>query len=75
MGLALSMLSLKSGGMGMCIMCVEIFKGRMSIKEGRKALLELIATAEDQALLDHYKELSSLKDEEFQKKVEEATTE
>jgi hypothetical protein len=47
----------------MCIMCVEIFKGRMTISEGRKALTELVATTEDDILLKHYKELSNADDE------------
>ena len=49
----------------MCIMCLEIFKGRMTIKEGRKALTELVATTEEAELLEHYKELEEADDEEM----------
>ncbi len=56
----------------MCLMCLEITKGRMTIREGRKALTELIATATDQEMLDHYKELSSLEDDQFLEKAQEA---
>lgn len=44
----------------------------MTIREGRKALTELIATATDQEMLDHYKELSSLEDDQFLEKAQEA---
>ena len=56
----------------MCIMCVEIFKGRMTIREGRTALTELVATTADEEKLAHYRELERLSDEDFQKKVESA---
>jgi len=49
----------------MCIMCLEIFKGRMTIKEGRKALTELVATTKEAELLEHYKELEEADDEEM----------
>lgn len=55
----------------MCIMCVEIFKGRMTLREGRKALTELVATTEDQELLSHYKELEAADDEEMQEIIAE----
>ncbi|MBT3583348.1 MAG: hypothetical protein HN509_00460 [Halobacteriovoraceae bacterium] len=57
----------------MCLMCIEILKGKMTIREGRTALKELIATADDQAQLAHYSELAALDDEQFQKKVEESS--
>ena len=59
----------------MCIMCVEIFKGRMTINEGRTALRELLSTTESEKELTHYRELSRLTDEEFQEKVKESEEE
>lgn len=53
----------------MCLMCVEIAKGRMRIYEARTALKELILTASDPKELEHYEELSSLTDEELEKKA------
>ncbi len=50
----------------MCIMCLEIFKGRMTITEGRKALTELVATTQEAELLEHYKELEEADDEQMQ---------
>lgn len=55
----------------MCIMCLEIMKNRMTIKEGRTALRELISTEKQEELLAHYRELDRLSDEEFLKKAEE----
>ena len=49
----------------MCIMCLEIMKGRMTIREGRKALTELVATTEEEEMLEHYKELDQANDEEM----------
>jgi len=51
----------------MCIMCIEIFKERMTITEARTALKELVATTEDKKSLEHYKELASASDEELKK--------
>jgi len=56
----------------MCLMCVEIFKGRMTITEGRSALTELVATTIDPKELAHYRELESLSDEDFLEKAKEA---
>ena len=50
-------------------MCVEIFKGRMSISEGRSALKELLNTTTDPEQLAHYRELNNLSDDEFAEKV------
>ena len=50
----------------MCLMCIEIFKGRMTIKEARTALTELVATAKNEVDLEHYKDLESADDEELQ---------
>lgn len=55
----------------MCIMCVEIFKGRMTIAEGRKALPELLSTTEDEKLLAHYRELDQASDDEMQQLIAE----
>ncbi len=55
----------------MCLMCIEIAKGRMTIPEGRKALRELMSSDQKVEDLEHYKELSSLDDQEFKEKVEE----
>ena len=49
----------------MCIMCVEIFRERMTITEARTALRELVATASDEKDLEHYKELAMASDEEL----------
>ena len=49
----------------MCIMCLEILKGRMTIREGRKALTELVATTDEEELLEHYKELDQADDEKM----------
>gem|GEM_PF-3503831 len=49
----------------MCIMCLEILKGRMTISEGRKALTELVETTEEKDLLEHYKELDAADDDEM----------
>jgi hypothetical protein len=49
----------------MCIMCLEILKGRMTISEGRKALTELVETTEEKDLLKHYKELDEADDEKM----------
>ena len=49
----------------MCIMCVEIFKNRMTVREARTALRELVATATKEEDLEHYKELSEASDDEL----------
>ena len=54
----------------MCIMCVEIFKDRMTIKEARSALTELVATATEEEALEHYKDLANATDEELKKLAE-----
>ena len=46
-------------------MCLEISKNRMTIREARSALTELIATTEKEEDLKHYKELSEASDEEL----------
>ncbi len=55
----------------MCMMCVEIFKGRMTIIEGRRALKELLSTTNNDEQLKHYQELNGLSDEELKKFVAE----
>jgi hypothetical protein len=54
----------------MCIMCLEILKGRMTLREGRKALTELVATTEEEELLEHYRELERADDKEMQEIIE-----
>lgn len=49
----------------MCIMCVEIFRERMTVREARTALRELVATTSDQEALEHYQELAQASDEEL----------
>lgn len=49
----------------MCIMCIEIFKSRMTVEEARKALPELLATTDDAEKLKHYKDLADASDEEL----------
>jgi hypothetical protein len=52
----------------MCIMCLEIAKGRMTVQEARRALPEMIDanTAEARA---HYQELQKASDEELLKRA------
>lgn len=49
----------------MCIMCVEIFRERMTVKEARTALRELVATTTDEKELAHYRELADADDEKL----------
>jgi len=56
----------------MCIMCIEILKGRMTVTEGRTALRELLATTTDPKELYHYRELDGLTDEELLEKAKDA---
>jgi len=58
-------------GVVMCIMCIEIFKGKMTIQEGRVALRELLATTSDAEQLAHYRELEGYSDEQFLEKINE----
>lgn len=48
----------------MCLLCVEIVKARMSSNEARRALGELINTAEDSVAREHYIELMHAVDDE-----------
>jgi len=41
----------------MCTVCVEIMKDRMTLKEARRALFELIGTEEDLDKFSHYSEM------------------
>lgn len=49
----------------MCIMCVQIFKERMTVREARTALRELVATTKNDEELEHFKELSKATDDEL----------
>ena len=49
----------------MCIMCIEIFKNRMTVKEARKALVELMDFESDEENLSHYRKLDNLGDDEL----------
>ena len=56
----------------MCLMCIEIAKGKMTIAEARRALPELVSgvqTEEDRA---HYLELQKANDQELLKKASES---
>ena len=54
----------------MCMLCVEIVKSRMNSSEARRALRELINTAEDATSREHYIELMhAVDDEEELKKL------
>lgn len=58
----------------MCMICVEITKGKMTVKEGRTALRELVATPpkqEDRAKQRHFEELVDLSDDELLEKAKE----
>lgn len=48
----------------MCLLCVEIVKDRMSASEARRALGELINTAEDAPAREHYIELMHAVDDD-----------
>ncbi len=48
----------------MCLLCVEINKERMTASEAKRALGELINTAEDISARDHYIELMHAVDDE-----------
>ena len=49
----------------MCIMCIEIFKNRMTVTEARRALVELIEFESDAEKLAHYERLANLNDDEL----------
>lgn len=49
----------------MCLMCIEIFHERMTATEARRALPELIDTAQTEEELKHYQELQKASDEEL----------
>ena len=49
----------------MCIMCIEVFKNRMTVNEARKALVELIDFESDSDKLAHYQKLANLSDDEL----------
>lgn len=54
----------------MCLLCMEIVKERMNNLEVKRALGELINTAEDSKARDHYIELMhAVDDEEELKKL------
>ena len=58
----------------MCIMCMEIFKNRMTVKEARRALVELVEFETDDEKMSHYRKLEHLDDEalvEYAKEVAE----
>ncbi len=48
----------------MCLLCIEIVKARMNNNEARRALGELINTAEDSVTREHYIELMHAVDDE-----------
>lgn len=52
----------------MCLMCIEVAKGRMTTSEMKRALPEMISTARTQELLKHYEELNRT-DEAGMKKI------
>ena len=49
----------------MCIMCIEIFKNRMTVSEARRALVELIEFESDSEKLAHFERLANLGDDEL----------
>jgi hypothetical protein len=54
----------------MCLLCVEISKERMTSSEARRALGELINTAEDLKARDHYLDLMhAVEDEDELKRL------
>jgi hypothetical protein len=58
----------------MCIMCLEIAKGRMTVQEARKALPEMIETNTAEARA-HYQELQKATDDELLKKAKQYQSE
>jgi len=54
----------------MCLMCVEIAKGKMTIGEARRALSELIGANQTQEDRTHYEELQKGSDEDLLKKAQ-----
>ncbi len=59
----------------MCIMCVEIFKNRMTVSEARRALVELIDFESDDQKLAHYQKLANLSDDDLVKYANETAEE
>lgn len=53
-------------------MCIEIAHNRMTIKEARTALKELILTANSEEELSHYQELAKLSDVDVKEKAQES---
>ena len=53
----------------MCLMCIEIAKGKMTVTEARRALPELISLDQNDPNRDHYLELQKGSDDELLKKA------
>ena len=56
----------------MCLLCIEIAKERMTVGEARRALNEMVATANNEQMKKHYEELAKANDGEIKKIAEEA---
>ena len=54
----------------MCLMCIEIAKGKMTVSEARRALPELISVDQNDPNREHYLELQKASDEELLKKAQ-----
>jgi polyhydroxyalkanoate synthesis regulator phasin len=54
----------------MCLMCIEIAKGKMTVKEARRALPELVNGQQSEEERMHYLELQKASDEEMLKKAQ-----
>ena len=53
----------------MCLMCIEIAKGKMTISEARRALPELISLDSNDENRQHYLDLQKASDEDILKKA------
>lgn len=49
----------------MCLMCIEIAKGRMTLDEAKRALPEMIETTQSEKERQHYQEMSEASEEEL----------
>ena len=54
----------------MCLMCIEIAKGKMTISEARRALPELVSVDKNDPNHEHYLELQKADDDELLKKAQ-----
>lgn len=51
----------------MCLMCIEIAKGRMTLAEARRALPEMVVDNKSPEEVRHFEEMQRATDEELMK--------